>query len=443
MQDWTYGYVSEIPYTYSFFAELSPSLIGYAALCKGFVPPPIAQNFTYCELGCGRGGSVNLLAAANPQGEFFANDFNPKHIAIARNLAAEAETSNVHFFDRSFEEFINEDLPDFDFIVLQGIYSWISLENRQAIVQFLAKKLKVGGLVYLSYNCLPGWSYTMPLRELMLAHSEQSTEPLVQRIDRAIQFAEKLLETEAAYFNINPGAKADLERIKGEGRNYLAHEYFNRDWHPMYFKDVMQELTPAKLNYLGSADLIHHIDYLCLPVPAQELFKENLPELKNPIFQETVRDFAINRRFRRDIFEKGALSLSQLEQIERLEALRFTMIVPRSFIKKEMQVPAGKATLENQRFGPVLDILEREGTVSLQSLSQQPTLKNLDFAGLHQVLVILMAGGYLQLTLPTEGGGERKQRTDRFNAAVRHRSRYDNRLLAEVRQQATGNSGKN
>jgi len=63
------------------------------------------------------------------------------------------------------------DLPDFDFITLHGIYSWISPENRRTIVEFMRRKLKPGGIVYISYNCMPGWAGMMPLRRLLVEHT--------------------------------------------------------------------------------------------------------------------------------------------------------------------------------------------------------------------------------------------------------------------------------
>ena len=153
---WNEGYVAEVNYTYGFYGELSPLKLGFASALKSVQTPNTAQSFNYCELACGRGYSANLLAATYPQAQFYANDFNPSHIIEANALAESAGTRNVHFFDDSFEEFIDRDLPNFDFIVLHGIYSWISPKNRQAIVNFIRKKLKVGGLVYISYNALPG-----------------------------------------------------------------------------------------------------------------------------------------------------------------------------------------------------------------------------------------------------------------------------------------------
>ena len=165
MANWSAGYVVDVEYTHGFYQELTPSLLGFLALLQGVQSPdPGASSLTYCELGCGQGFSTNLLAAANPQIQFHATDFNPGHIVGAQNLARAAAVKNVHFYDDSFAEFLSrDDLPDFDFITLHGIYSWVSPENRQTIVEFIRRKLKPGGLVYISYNTMPGWASMMPL----------------------------------------------------------------------------------------------------------------------------------------------------------------------------------------------------------------------------------------------------------------------------------------
>ena len=173
MADWSSGYVVDVEYTYGFYQELTPSLLGFLTLLQGVQPPDLGSpSLAYCELGCGQGFSTNLLASANPHIQFHATDFNPGHIVGARTLAQSARLGNVHFYDDSFAEFVNRsDLPDFDFITLHGIYSWISPENRRTIVEFIRRKLKPGGLVYISYNCMPGWASVMPLRRLLVEHA--------------------------------------------------------------------------------------------------------------------------------------------------------------------------------------------------------------------------------------------------------------------------------
>ena len=70
-----------------------------------------------------------------------------------------ASGAAAKLFDQAFAEFCaRPDLPDFDFIGLHGIWSWISDENRAVIVDFIRRKLKVGGVLYISYNTQPGWA---------------------------------------------------------------------------------------------------------------------------------------------------------------------------------------------------------------------------------------------------------------------------------------------
>ncbi len=90
MPNWTAGYVAEIDYTYGFYRELTPSVLAFCASMANLATPVSLSSFRYCELGCGQGFSANVIAAANPNAEVYATDFNPSQIAGARQLADEA-----------------------------------------------------------------------------------------------------------------------------------------------------------------------------------------------------------------------------------------------------------------------------------------------------------------------------------------------------------------
>src|SRR5262249_34386939 len=137
------------------------------------------------------GFSANVIAAANPHIEVHAMDFNPAHIAGAKALAEEGGLSNVHFYDDSFEDFIHRpDLPTFDIIALHGVFSWVSPARRAEIVALIRKKLATGGLVYVSYNAMPGAGLIVPLRRLMSEHAERGAGSRLARIEKAVQFAD-------------------------------------------------------------------------------------------------------------------------------------------------------------------------------------------------------------------------------------------------------------
>jgi SAM-dependent methyltransferase len=239
MSDWTSGYVADIGYTYGYYTELNPLRVRLAFLNAGLVPPEVG---TACELGFGQGLSANLHAAATVT-QWFGTDFNPSQAGFAQELAG-VSGSGARLFDEAFSDFSNrQDLPEFDYIGLHGIWSWISDENRAVIVDFIRRKLKVGGVLYISYNTLPGWAAFAPMRHLMTEHAEvigAEGRGIINRINDAIDFAEKLLETNPLFSRANPLVGERIKKLKEQNRHYLAHEYFNRDWHPMHFSTMAQ-----------------------------------------------------------------------------------------------------------------------------------------------------------------------------------------------------------
>jgi SAM-dependent methyltransferase len=248
MSDWTSGYVADVGYTYGYYPELNPFRVKLAFLNAGLAFPEFGAA---CELGFGQGLSANLHAAASVT-EWHGTDFNPSQAGFARELAQVAG-AGAKLHDEAFADFSNRpDLPDFDYIGLHGIWSWISDDNRAVIVEFLRRKLKVGGVLYISYNTLPGWATFAPLRHLMTEHAAvlgAEGRGIVNRIDGALDFTERLLATNPQFLRANPTLRDRLDRIKGQNRHYLAHEYFNRDWHPMHFATMADWLEPAKLQY--------------------------------------------------------------------------------------------------------------------------------------------------------------------------------------------------
>lgn len=166
MTDWTSGYVAEIGYTYGYYAELNPLRMRLAFLNAGLVSP---MTTTACELGFGQGMSVNIHAAASGI-QWYGTDFNPDQAVFAQETAV-VSGAGAKLYDEAFIEFCNRpELPDFDYIGVHGIWSWISDENRTIIVDFLRRKLRVGGVLYVSYNTQPGWAAMVPLRDLLTAH---------------------------------------------------------------------------------------------------------------------------------------------------------------------------------------------------------------------------------------------------------------------------------
>jgi len=385
MTDWTSGYVADVDYSFGYYPELNPLRARMFLLNGGQAPPPSAVA---CELGFGQGVSVNIHAAASDT-HWWGTDFNPSHAVGARQLAA-ASGAHAQLFDEAFADFCRRaDLPDFDSIGLHGVWSWISDENRAEIVDFLRRKLKPGGVLYISYNTLPGHAPTIPLRHLLVRHSEVMGAPgsgLVPRIDAALAFAKSLLAQDPAIAAANPKLGARLERMQEEDRSYLAHEYFNRDWRPMHFDELAGILAGAKLTFAGSGHYPDHIDALNF----NETQRAFLNEIPDPVFRETVRDFMVNQQFRRDYFVKGPRRLSRLNVLEATLDERFVLTTKRDKVTFNAIGSAGEKTLREDVYHPILDALADHRPRSFGELLEVCGQGSAGFSQLFEALMLLM-----------------------------------------------------
>ena len=426
MNDWTSGYVADIGYTYGYYLELNPQRVKLAFLNASLVAPEFG---TACELGFGQGLSANMHTAASVC-SWHGTDFNPAQAGFAQELAT-ASGANAHLFDEAFADFSNRDLPEFDYIGLHGIWSWISDENRRVIVDFIRKKLKVGGVLYISYNTLPGWGTFAPMRHLMTEHAEiigADGVGIVGRIEGALDFTEKLLATNPMFARANPLIGERINKIKGQNRHYLAHEYFNRDWHPMHFGTMADWLESAKLTYACSAHYLDFVDAINLTAEQQAFLKS----IHDPMFKQTVRDFMVNQQFRKDYWVKGARRLTSIEQSESIKNHSFLMTAHRPDVTLKITGALGEATLAEKVYLPVLDLMADHKVRTFAQIEHGVKDKEISFAQLMQAVLVLCGNGTMSAVQEEAVAIKAKTHTDQLNAhlMLKARSSSDINYLA-------------
>ncbi|NWA29827.1 methyltransferase regulatory domain-containing protein [Pseudomonas gingeri] len=387
---WSEGYFTDEGYTYGYSREINPVFQRYCLLLRGFASLESASAY-HCELGFGQGVSVNIHAAANP-GRYVGTDFHPAQAAHANALATSCG-SEAQLYDDSFEQLLaRDDLPQFDSISLHGIWTWVSGDNQKLIVEFARRYLKPGGLLYISYNCFPGWSPLAPLRQLFSLHdrfgSHASQRP-GERIEAALQFSEALLAANPQYANMAPNIGAKLQSIKGQNRQYVAHEYFNRDWNCMYFTDVVDALSSAKLDYATTAAPLDSVDPLNLSAEGMEF----LAGIEHPIMREQARDYFVNQSFRRDLYVRGANRLSTAEQRESMLNTRFVLLQAAESVPGVVSGPAGEASLLAEVYGPVLEALAARAYVPKTLRQLLAAVPSMAYGDLEQAVNVLVGMG--------------------------------------------------
>ncbi|NNU36026.1 methyltransferase domain-containing protein [Rhizobium sophorae] len=390
---WSYGYFTDLNYSHGYYPEMNPTMLRLACLCQA-VEPQLSEEPIYLELGFGQGVSINMHAAGSV-GSYWGTDFNPTQTVEARKLAA-ASGASLHLFDDSFEELASRnDLPDFDVIALHGIWSWISETNRKIITDIIRRKLRPGGIAYISYNCLPGWAPIIPIRELMSLYQEYGEGKIsgpVGMIEGALQFLGDVAKAGSIYFNENPIAGHHLKHLMKQGPNYLAHEYLNADWHLGHFSDMARSLDDAKLTYVGSARLLDGMDALQFTDEGRKL----VSQIGHPIMRETVRDYLLNRRFRSDIFVKGARKLSGPEHRDAWHSLAFVLSTPIVDIPKKIPLSRGEVELPADKYDPILEALceDKYRPKGVDELLQHSKLRGFLPQDVVEALTVLTGAGF-------------------------------------------------
>jgi SAM-dependent methyltransferase len=422
LMDWNDGYVADVEYLTGFFREQSPAFLNFACVLNGYEPIPLNKPFTYFELGSGQGLTANLLAASNPRGSFYATDFMPSHVAGARQLAARAGLENLTLLENSFAELAEgqvADLPQFDFITMYGVYTWVNTENRRHIVNFIARYLKPGGVVFLSYNALPGWNAALPLRRLMIEHAERNPNKSSAQVVQARELVEQLVAANAGYFKSTPGVQTCLDSLREDHPAYLAHEYMHRGWEPLYFADVARDLAAAKLDYVGSTNLMMAFPHFYL-TPARQALLDAAPDIA---MRETISDYLLNTPLREDVFVRGARAMSPLRKTEWLQQVGVALTVPRDTVTLDMKTAAGVPVCKPELYVPMLDALAKKPH-TLSELAVLPDLDGKDVTNLAEVAAMLVMSEQAATYFPAFANVQ-PDAAYRMNRALAQQARYD------------------
>jgi cyclopropane fatty-acyl-phospholipid synthase-like methyltransferase len=408
--DWTGGYVTELTYTHGYYAELNPLRMRAALAAAGLRTAP---TVTACELGFGQGLSLALHAAASGT-RWYGTDFNPAQAAHAQDLVS-ASGVEALIADQAFEEFCSRaDLPEFDYIALHGIWSWVSDRNREVMVDFARRKLKVGGVLYVSYNTLPGWGPQLPVRDLMVEYSSRlaaSGQGAVERINQTLAFIDRLAAVQPQYLRAYPAVGERLKKVREQNRNYLAHEYFNRDWRPMSFTQLAEWLQPAKLSFAQPGNFLDAIDAINLTADQQAL----LTGIADPVLRQLVRDHCVNQQFRRDYWARGLRASSPLQHLELLRTQRYVLTRARDAIENKIGGALGQATLQTEHYDPLLDLLADYRPHSFSELEEKLKGRGLTVPLLLQCLRILIGKGDVHPAQDERATARAKAACDKFN----------------------------
>lgn len=408
-----HGYFTGSGYTYGAYSEPSPERLALLCLLRGQRPVDPARPFRLLELGCGQGYHLCLQAANYPQARFVGIDFNSDHIAHAGSLAAAAGLANITFRQADVLALAQDPAAlgePFDLAVAHGLLGWVSPRVGAALLRLSAAALRPGGLLYLSYNTLPGWLAALPFQHTIRSLQEHHGDGL-PALEAARGLFNALEQAKGQVFDAQPGLAGRLEGLADMDPAYLLHEYNHREWQPLYANQVIGQAQPLGLSHLGSATLAENFDGL-LP----EAFRPLIQEQQDPALRELVRDLLTNQSFRRDVYVKGRDPLWSGEALALLQEQRVVGIADSQLLRQDdaFQFRLGFGEVEGNRpwFGSLMASLA-DSPISLAELRAK--LGATPLAELLQNLALLIGKGMV-IPVPPERDPQPAQRFNRLVA---------------------------
>jgi SAM-dependent methyltransferase len=359
MSGWGGGYVTDITYLTGWYRQQSPSIVALACLLSGVASPMPAtdDDVSYLELGCGHGFGAMATAASNPGWRVTAVDFNPAHVATAREWAAEAGLTNIAFVEADLatlaDDAVGRSMPMADFVSLHGVWSWVPANVKAGIVKLLRDKVRPGGAVHVSYNAMPAWGTLLGLQRLVRTVGRQRAGRSDRQAAEGLKFVRDLFQAEALQLRRSKLAHTLMERLGEMPLAYLTHEYMNEAWAPCFMADVAEAMADAKLEWVGSSQLHDNFPELTFSAEQRELAQR----FDDPLLRELIKDHCLDQMLRHDVYVRGARRLSPRQRDAALMAVTIGLHIRPQDLPVEVEVPAGKGALNPKFYQPVAQAL--------------------------------------------------------------------------------------
>ncbi len=338
--NWSRGYPVSEAYPSSWHGFQSPAHLRAICALMGVaweVGPETPLSIL--EVGCGTGYTGLTLAAANPHWQVIGLDYNPAHIGEARSLAAEAGLANARFLELDLADLDGSELdalPEFDLITVHGVWSWVADAVREGVLRLIKQRLKVGGLVFMGYNALPGAAGGLGLARLVRG-AIQSVDTAAEGMAVAAGRVQRLVAAEPSHLPPSGWRSLITGEIKGARPGYVLHEFMTEHWRPSFHADVAAAMESVRCEYVGSATIDENFPHMSLTAPQRELWDE----AREPRSRELIFDLCVARAFRRDVYVRGLRRVPREPAVESLWLASATHAMGEAVLKSQ----AGEAQL--------------------------------------------------------------------------------------------------
>lgn len=304
-----------LPYSSGAYPESHPDLLSGIGRLFG-LDSPDPENCRVLEFACADGSNLLPMACEFPNSEFIGIDLSQKQIDVAQDAVRETGIKNTTFHAINLLDADEVLEGKYDYIIAHGLYAWIPDNVKKKLLELSKKYLSPNGIVYISYNTLPGWRPLQALREMMIYHTA-GIEDLAQKSGQARAFLNFMANAVPEDDPYGVTLKKQSQFLSNYSDAYFVHDWLETENDPLYFHQFVNAADAEGLQYLGESNVPSMF--------AVDFAKETLRTLKSistdQVSFEQYLDFVRNRRFRQTLLCHDNLPLSRDLKAARLDSM--------------------------------------------------------------------------------------------------------------------------
>jgi SAM-dependent methyltransferase len=234
------------------YPKTHPDRLAVMAILHGLSPAPI-ERCRVLEVACGDGANIIPMAYAIPAGEFVGFDLAMLPVERAQARIRELSLGNIRIFQGDLLT-LEGDLGGFDYIIAHGFYSWVPVQVRDRFFALCSRVLAPNGVVFVSYNTLPGSYLRLMLRDMMLFRTQGIDNP-EQTVTAGQEFARTIAAARPEGDFQRELIEEQLRRLESHAAASTYHDELNPEYGPLYFTDFIEHARSHGLEYLADAEL--------------------------------------------------------------------------------------------------------------------------------------------------------------------------------------------
>lgn len=394
------------------------------------------QRFRFTELGCGDGANLLPLAFYHRDSTFIGIDSSESALKRAQEGARTIGLRNVQLLNKDICEIEPAELAPSDYIVVHGLYSWVTEDARNAILNICGKKLSNKGLAYISYNAQPGWATRSIVRETLRRSTKVQEASLEQKSEQATKIASQILDDlPSRDYAFAALLAEELERVRDGKPFYVFHEYLTEFNEGFWLRDFVGNARQYGLRYVGDAQFCRWEGQIPKDL-RDELSQRDL----DPIEQEETADLLCHRYFHASVLSRDGAPreiMSHKDILERVsmatslcaesDPFDLTEKVVERFIENHGQV----VTLDTAitKAAVVLLAAQWPAGMKLEALYQQASALLIQYgcdvmgdarAQLMDELTTLFEAGVIDVRLTEPGGNKTASEYPKIHALARY-----------------------